>query len=143
MPFFGSLPFMDVSKGFISWGLDPRVTAHPLAFVKIGGMQINANVTNDFNLAKEFDKEEFSGKDPNKLILASKFFKNAPQDVIFTEGFKWSAHRRFSLKTLKDFGFDGKSIEGSNHEVDKMMEIRISSQVTTTFSLDTSSTFPS
>ena len=51
VPFFGSLPFLDMSKGFLSWGLDPKVTKHPLAFVKLGGLQVN--IINDFNLAME------------------------------------------------------------------------------------------
>ena len=122
VPFLGSLPFLDMSKGFLSWGLDPRVTKHALAFVKLGGFQVN--IINDFNLAKElFEKEEFSGRNPDQLIREIRFWDNIPRGIIFTEGSKWSAQRRFSLKTLKDFGFGRKSIEGSIHfEVDEMLE---------------------
>ena len=122
VPFLGSLPFLDMSKGFLSWGLDPRVTKHALAFVKLGGLQVN--IINDFNLAKElFEKEEFSGRNPDQLIRDIRFWDNIPRGIIFTEGSKWSAQRRFSLKTLKDFGFGRKSIEGSIHfEVDEMVE---------------------
>ena len=122
VPFLGSLPFLDMSKGFLSWALDPRVTAHPLAFVKLGGLQVN--MINDFNLAKElFEKEEFSGRNPDQLIRKSRFWNNIPRGIVFTQGSKWSAQRRFSLKTLKDFGFGRKSIEGSIHfEVDEMIE---------------------
>ena len=122
VPFLGSLPFLDMSKGFLSWGLDPRVTKHALAFVKLGGLQVN--IINDFNLAKElFEKEEFSGRNPDQLIREIRFWNDIPRGIIFTEGSKWSAQRRFSLKTLKDFGFGRKSIEGSIHfEVDEMVE---------------------
>ena len=122
VPFLGSLPFLDLSKGFLSWGLDPRVTAHPLAFVKLGMVEIN--VINDFKLAKElFEKEEFSGKAQDPLILESRFWKNIPRGILLTEGSQWSAQRRFSLKTLKDFGFGRKSIEGSIHfEVEELIE---------------------
>ena len=122
VPFLGSLPFLDLSKGFLSWGLDPRVTAHPLAFVKLGMLEIN--VINDFKLAKElFEKEEFSGKAQDPLVLESRFWKNIPRGILLTEGSQWSAQRRFSLKTLKDFGFGRKSIEGSIHfEVEELIE---------------------
>lgn len=122
VPLLGSLPFLDMSRGFLSWSLDPRVTAHPLAFVKLGRLQIN--MVNDFNLAKElFEKEEFSGRNPDQLVRKSRFWENIPRGIVFTEGAKWSAQRRFSLKTLKDFGFGRKSIEGSIHfEVDEMIE---------------------
>ena len=122
VPFLGSLPFLDISKGFLSWGLDQRVTAHPLAFIKLGRLEIN--IINDLSLARElFGKEEFSGKSPTPLVLSSRFGNDVPRGIIFTEGSKWSAQRRFSLKTLKDFGFGRKSIEGSIHfEVDEMLE---------------------
>ena len=122
IPFLGSLPFLDLSKGFLSWTLDTRVTAHPLAFVKLGTVEIN--VINDFKLAKElFDKEEFMGKAPDPLVLESRFWNNIPRGILFSEGSKWSAQRRFSLKTLKDFGFGRKSIEESIHfEVEEMIE---------------------
>ena len=122
MPFLGSLPFLDLSKGFFSWVLDPRVTAHRIAFLKLGRLEIH--LINDFKLAKElFEKEEFSGRFPDPFILESRFWNNIPRGIIFTEGSKWSAQRRFSLKTLKDFGFGRKSIEGSIHfEVEEMIE---------------------
>ena len=46
-----------------------------------------------------------------------------PLGIIHTEGEHWSTQRRFSLKTLKDFGFGRKSIEESIHfEVDEMVD---------------------
>ena len=122
VPLLGSLPFLDLSKGFLSWGLDKRVTAHPLAFVKLGKVEIN--VINDFKLAKElFEKEEFSGKAPDQLVFESRFWNNIPRGISWTEGSQWSVQRRFSLKTLKDFGFGRKSIESSIHfEVEEMIE---------------------
>ena len=122
LPFLGSLPFLAMSKGFLSWVLDPRVTAHPLAFVKLGRLQIN--MINDFHLAKElFEKEEFSGRHLDQLVVESRFWNNIPRGIFFTEGSHWSVQRRFSPKTLKDFDFGRKSIKGSIHfEVDEMIE---------------------
>ena len=74
VPFLGSLLFLDLSKGFLSWGLDPRV----FAFVKLGRVEIN--VINDLELAKElFEKEEFSGKNPDQ------WFSRAGYGTIFPE----------------------------------------------------------
>ena len=68
LPVLGSIPFLDVSKGILDWILDPRVTDHKLATVDIGGTPFN--VINDFDLAKDlFNREEFSGKDPNRYLL--------------------------------------------------------------------------
>ena len=100
VPFLGSLLFLDLSKGFLSWGLDPRV----FAFVILGRVEINVII--DLELAKElFEKEEFSGKDPDQLVFESRFWNNIPRGIIWTEGSQWSAQQTFSLKTLKDFGF--------------------------------------
>ena len=53
----------------------------------------------------------------------SRFWNNIPRGIFFTEGSQWSVQPKFSLKTLKDFGFGRKSIEGSIHfEVDEMIE---------------------
>ena len=37
------------------------------------------------------------------------------QGIIWTSGTQWSTQRRFSLKTLKDFGFGKDRIEDSIH----------------------------
>ena len=53
----------------------------------------------------------------------SRFWNNIPRGIFFTEGSQWSVQRRFSPKTLKDFGFGRKSIKGSIHfEVDENIE---------------------
>ena len=38
--------------------------------------------------------------------LESRFWNNIPRGILFTEGSKWSAQRKFSPKTLKDFNFE-------------------------------------
>ena len=55
--------------------------------------------------------------------MACRFNHPVPLGIIHTEGQQWSTQRRFSLKTLKDFGFGRKSIEESIHfEVDEMVD---------------------
>ena len=43
--------------------------------------------------------------------------------MIFNDGDAWKSHRRFTLKTLKDFGFGKKSLESVLlEESDRMVE---------------------
>ena len=122
VPLLGSIPFLGVSRGFLSWFLDPRVTKHPLATVAIGPRTIT--VINDLQLARElFDKDEFNGRSPEKFQLSHRFWNNVPRGIIFTQGPHWAGQRRFGLRTLKDFGFGKKVIEDAIHfEVDEMMD---------------------
>jgi cytochrome P450 len=122
VPLLGSLPFLNVSKGLLSWVLNRQVTAHPLTQVRLGRRQFN--VINDLELAKElFQLDEFSGRNTTQLMLNHRFWNNLPHGIIMTQGAHWTAQRRFSLKTLKDFGFGRKSIEDSMHsEVDEMID---------------------
>ena len=70
-----------------------------------------------------FDRDEFHGTSPDKLILTHRFWNNIPRGIIFTSGSQHTTQRRFGLKTLKDFGFGRKSIENSIHfEVDEMLD---------------------
>ena len=97
------------------------MTCHPLATVKLGPKQIF--VINNLELAREvFDKDEFNGTSPDKFILTHRFWNNIPRGIIFTSGSQHTTQRRFSLKTLKDFGFSQKNIENSIHfEVDELL----------------------
>ena len=81
-------------------------------------------VINDYDLAKElFDKAEFSGRTPSEFQLVHRYFDRTPQGIIMTQDQQWLNQRRFSLKTLKDFGFGKKSIEDSIHfEIDELVE---------------------
>ena len=50
--------------------------------------------------------------------------------IIHTEGNHWMTQRRFSLKTLKDFGFGRKSLEGAiSTEIDLIIEEFLSKKV--------------
>ena len=127
LPLVGSIPFMDISKGVLSWSLDARITAHRLFSVTLGTR--TTYVINDFDLCKQlFEKEEFSGRPVDKGLLRHRFQGPVPLGIIHTEGAHWTTQRRFSLKTLKDFGFGRKSIEESIHfEVDEMIDTNFTS----------------
>ena len=76
------------------------------------------------SLGKElFGREEFSGRRISEFLRENRFFKNEAQGIIHTEGIHWMTQRRFSMKTLKDFGFGRKSLEGAiNFEIDNLIE---------------------
>ena len=59
-----------------------------------------------------------------EFVLKYRFFgEDKPQGIVDTQGTHWSTQRRFSLKTLKDFGFGKKSIEDSIHfEAEEMID---------------------
>jgi len=122
LPLLGSLPFLNISKGVLGWSLDPNITAHRIAAVTLGTKVLH--VLNDFQLCKDlFEKEVFNGRPCDKFLLVHRFNHPVPLGIIHTEGLHWTTQRRFSLKTLKDFGFGRKSIEESIHfEVDEMID---------------------
>ena len=62
--------------------------------------------------------------------LESRFWNNIPRGILFTEGSKWSAQRKFSPKTLKDFKFEHQRVNPFKWK----RLLRISSQSTTTTS---------
>ena len=70
-----------------------------------------------------FSKDEFSGRPTSAFHRENLFFGDGPEGIIQTEGSHWSAQRRFSLKTLKDFGFGKQSLETTvNNEIDLITE---------------------
>ena len=74
---------------------------------------------NIYVLQELFSKDEFSGRPTSAFHRENLFFGNSPEGIIQTEGSHWSAQRRFSLKTLKDFGFGKQSLETTvNNEID-------------------------
>ena len=76
-----------------------------------------------------FGKDEFSGRIVGDTINRHRFFGKGPQGVIHTQGAHWASQRRFSLKTLKDFGFGKQSLESTvNLEIDEMMREFLSHQ---------------
>jgi hypothetical protein len=55
-----------------------------------------------------------------------KFFIPLGPGLIFNDGDAWKSHRRFSLKTLKDFGFGKKSLESVLlEESDRMVDFLV------------------
>jgi len=126
LPLIGSIPFLTTTKGVSDWVLDGSVTQEDITTVQLGSNI--AFVINDLQLAKElFDKTEFSGRSPSESLLIHRFFNRKAQGIIHTENKPWTTQRRFSLKTLKDFGFGKRSIEDSIHaEVEDLTEKWIS-----------------
>jgi len=80
-------------------------------------------VINCPTLARQlFEKEEFSGRKAADWIVPLRFNKGA-FGILNNTGNEWSAQRRFSVKTLKNFGLGKKSLEESIHfEVMEMIE---------------------
>ena len=77
-----------------------------------------------------FGREEFSGRKVSNFLKENKFLKTGPRGIINTEGDQWITQRRFSLKTLKDFGFGRKSLEGPiSTEIDLIIEEFLSKEV--------------
>ena len=58
-----------------------------------------------------------------KYIFNSKTIRAIVVGLLFNDGDSWKSHRRFSLKTLKDFGFGKKSLESVLlEEADRMVD---------------------
>lgn len=61
-------------------------------------------------MAKElFSREEVTGRPDNFAYRHRTLGKR--QGLMFNEGPSWKSHRRFTLKTLRDFGFGKSSLE--------------------------------
>jgi len=116
-----------MQKGITDWMLNPEVTQHPIATVHLGPKP--TFIINDLKLAKDlFDREELSSRTPSEAQIKHRFFNQKPQGIIWTSGHQWATQRRFSLKTLKDFGFGKDRIEDSIHyEADALIEKFLSS----------------
>lgn len=70
-------------------------------------------VINDYKLIHEaFKREEFLGRpDFESYAVRNNGFKN--RGVLFTDGTKnWHEQRRFTLRTLRDFGFGKRTMDG-------------------------------
>ena len=113
---------MKRTNGQVDWALTPIVTKHPVTLVQILG--IEAFIINDFQVAKElFAMDIFSHRTANEFIEHHRLFSTGGNGIIFNNGENWNHQRRFSLRTLKDFGFGRKSMEGAMHiEIDEMIE---------------------
>lgn len=64
----------------------------------------------DFDLIKEaYSKEEFCSRPNSKLHDFRMLGKK--RGIVMNDGYGWKVHRRFTLKTLKDFGFGNACVE--------------------------------
>ena len=65
-----------------------------------------------------------------QILKEFKYDGGIPRGIIHTEGSHWTIQRRFSLKTLKDFGFGKQSLEVAiNTEIDEVIKKFSRSQV--------------
>ena len=84
VPVLGSLPFIQLRRGFIDWALDPRITRHRLATVSLGPR--NVFLINDLKLAKSlFDREDFSGRESTEWDQVLKVMNGKLRGIIHTE----------------------------------------------------------
>ena len=76
----------------------------------------------DYNAAKElFSREDLTGR-PDNFAYRNRML-GKKQGLIFNDGESWKSHRRFTLKTLKDFGLGKSSLESVLiEEADRMGE---------------------
>ena len=71
-------------------------------------------------------KDEFSDRAPYEHQKLHRMVDRRPAGIILNAGEGWSVQRRFALRTLRDFGFGRKSLEGSmNVEIDEMIEMYV------------------
>ena len=123
VPLLGSFPFLNMKKGVVGWLLDRNVTQHRICTIDLLSIK-KIYIVNDFDLSKElFAREEFSGREVTTLQTLHRWYQRKAQGIVFTEKEQWSAQRRFSLKTLKNFGFGKQSLEEAmNLEIDCLIE---------------------
>ena len=141
IPIFGSLPFITLKHGVLDWILDKDVIRNKISTVSFG-FWLNLFIINDYELAKVlvylqwiiqkcntkfqdlFGRDEYSGRRVGAFLKENRFYGTEPQGVIHTEGSHWVSQRRFSLKTLKDFGFGKQSLESTvNEEIDEIIGV--------------------
>jgi len=121
LPLLGSLPFLSTAKGLLDWTLDPQVTKNRLSTVWLGPIPVY--IINCPSLVKKlFDMEEFSGRKVPDWIAPLRYSRGG-LGVINSSGSQWVTHRRFSIRTLKDFGLGRQSLEETIHfEVMELIE---------------------
>ena len=74
-------------------------------------------VFNDFAQVKElFGREIVSARPTNYFLRNIRGNGHRQPGIAYAEGQPWSSHRRFALKTLKDFGFGRNSLDDAIHE---------------------------
>ena len=121
LPLLGSLPFLSMERGLVSWLQSEKITRHKITTVALGPQ--NLFVINSFEIGKDlFSKNEFSGRGVAPFFFEHKGFDQKPFGIIMTEGNHWVRERRFGLKMLKSLGLGRQSLEKAIHyEADEMI----------------------
>jgi cytochrome P450 len=68
-------------------------------------------LNNPDDIREAFSKPEFSGRTGANFML-DKDCDEFNSGIVFSQGRKWLDHRRFTLRTLRDFGFAKRTSEG-------------------------------
>ena len=99
------------------------VLSDKICMVQLG--TVDMYIINDYDIAKElFNKDIFTLRNAGSFISNHRLWGNGKgSGIIFNNGEGWTNQRRFSLRTLRDFGFGKKSAEETmNLEIDEMIE---------------------
>ncbi|XP_037048891.1 cytochrome P450 2J6-like [Bradysia coprophila] len=110
LPVIGSLLTLNRENAIL------KIQEYKKTYGKIFSMNVGnfrVAVINDYKLIHEaFKREEFLGRpDFESYVLRNGGFKN--RGVLFSDGTQnWHEQRRFALRTLRDFGFGKRTMDG-------------------------------
>nr|AKH03504.1 cytochrome P450 3037B1 [Paracyclopina nana] len=126
IPFFGSVFFVPHLPGLIATAATWFINRYHSKIVGLYLGRFPIVAIYDFEVAKEiFSRDDLTGRPDNVLYRFRTNGKN--QGLMFADGNSWKSHRRFSLKTLRDFGFGKSSLESVLiEEADRMGEFFLS-----------------
>ena len=115
VPILGVLPF--VSKRGSNLFSDPDMEQKYGSIIKL---EFNGKifiVLNDFKTVKQLFNQDFLSARPSNYFLNNvRGHGQEDTGIIYSSGSYWSAHRRFALKSLRDFGFGKNTLDNVIHD---------------------------
>ena len=116
LPFFGAIFSVKGGLGGRAFS-NPEFAAKYGPVVRFDAMSKSYFIFNDFAQVKElFNKEVVSARGQNYFLQNIRGPGKPNHGLINTCGQPWTSHKRFTLKTLKDFGFGKNSLDEVIHE---------------------------